>query len=102
MAKKIRLKIINENKDDKIHIKSFEDIPKAYDDDQRETIFTDEFINTPSKEQLEEEEVKLMWRDFIEGLTRRQKSILKSLLGLDKERFTIDQISRIQAAMKGK
>lgn len=101
MPRKIKVRIV-ENKDKLMNVSRIEDIPPAYEDDDFGKLhFTDEFFNMKSREEIEEEEVKMKWKQFLSGLTTHQKSILKNLLGLDKQKFSVEEIDRIQRALKG-
>lgn len=98
--RKFKIKI-EESKNKKVKVNDLKDIP-PHSAGEVELNFTNDFLETPSPEELEEREVSEKWRQFLSSLSVRQKSILKQMLGLDKEKFSLDQIGRIMAAVKGK
>ena len=78
MAHKFKIKIV-ESKNKMKKVRSFDDIPPRWkDDDYEKLYFTEEFFKSQTREEIDEEEVKKKWKQFLSGLTMRQKSILKS------------------------
>lgn len=82
--------------------RNLSEIPKAWDNDSSSVIIDMESFDWRSEEDIFKEQVIQKWNRFKKTLSQREQSVLKTLLGLDVKRYSIEELQNLQAALKGK
>jgi hypothetical protein len=87
---------------DVIHAKSLSDIPKAWDSEDKMTTFDLEEFDWRTEEEIFKDQVRFKWTQFKETLSQREQAILRSLLGFNVKRYSVEELENLQGALKGK
>lgn len=82
--------------------RNLSEIPKAWDKDSSNVIIDMESFDWRSEEEIFKEQVIQKWNRFKKTLSQREQSVLKTLLGLDVKRYSVEELERLQGALKGK
>ena len=85
-----------------IQAKSLGDVPKAWETDDRPVSFDLENFDWRSEEEIFTDQVRYKWQEFYKNLTQRERAVLRSLLGFDVKRYSVDELEKLQSALKGK
>jgi len=78
------------------------DLPKAWEDDDRNVLFDGEAFDWRSEEEIFTDQVRFKWKAFKKTLSQREQAILRSLLGFDVKRYSVAELQNLQGALKGK
>jgi hypothetical protein len=85
-----------------IKARTRKDIPKAWGNDERNISIDLDDFDFRSEEEIFTEQVRFKWLQFTKSLSQREQSVLRGLLGLDVKRYTVEELEKLQGALKGK
>lgn len=85
-----------------IKANSLGEIPNAWDPEEVNVVFELDEFDWRSEEEILKDQVRFKWNQFKKTLSQREQATLRSMLGLDVKRYSIDELEKLQGALKGK
>jgi len=83
-------------------VKSFKDFPNAWDADAPSVLIDLDEFDGRTEQEILQDQVKQKWSAFKKTLSLREQATLAHLLGLDVKRYSVEELERLQGALKGK
>ena len=83
-------------------VKSFKDFPNAWDSEAPPVLIDLNEFDGRTEQEILQDQVKQKWSAFKKTLTLREQATLANLLGLDVKRYSVEELERLQGALKGK
>lgn len=83
-------------------VKSFKDFPNAWDSKAPPVLIDLDEFDGRTEEEILQDQVKQKWSVFKKTLSLREQATLAHLLGLDVKRYSVEELERLQGALKGK
>ena len=83
-------------------VKSFKDFPNAWDSEAPPVLIDLNEFDGRTEQEILQDQVKQKWSAFKKTLSLREQATLANLLGLDVKRYSVEELERLQGALKGK
>lgn len=83
-------------------VKSFKDFPNAWDAEAPPVLIDLDEFDGRTEQEILQDQVKQKWSAFKKTLSLREQATLAHLLGLDVKRYSVEELERLQGALKGK